>query len=343
MKKDKSIKKSKNKNLTPFAIIILVILILYALSILFTLYFGILTSFKSYTEFTYGNIITGAKPNYLGFPNISYNKELASITGVSYNFFDNYKIVFQSFKPVINGADKAYYTMSGRYVQPATYVANFGHFLLNTGIYALICPMLTAFTTMTMAYLCSKYKFGYSKFWYTLSLVTMIIPLVGTQTATVNMLRQFGLYDTYFSMIIMNIHGGGMYFFVFYAYFQGLSDTYVEAAEIDGASQLSVFVKIIIPLAWKTLITVYVINMVALWNTYEAPLMYYPTKPTLAYAVYLMSYGTDFSLGGVDKVVLQSAPVKFAGCMILSIPTLVMFICLKNIIMGNLTLGGLKE
>ena len=339
MKKNTNI---KNKNLTPFAIIIIVILVLYSLSLFLVLYMGILTSLKSFHEFTYGNTLKGSLPNIWGFPDIAYSKYAAELTKAPYNgIFTNYSIVLSNFKPVISRV--GYYTLSGNHIVHEGYTASYGHFLLNTFIYAILCPLLTTVISTTAAYLCCKYKFIYSKIFYTVLLVAMTIPIVGNATAQVNILKAVGLYDTYLSMFLMNMHTGGIYFFVLYAFFQGLSDTYIEAAEIDGASQFTVLCKIVIPLAYKTMLTIFVIQLVTLWNTFEAPLMYYPSKPTLAYSVYIMSYGTDFAFGGVDKVVLQSLPVKTAGCMLLSLPTLILFLSLKNVIMGNLTLGGLKE
>ncbi len=342
MKKgDKSVvAKSKNKNLSPFAITLFIILLLYALSLFFVIYFGLLTSIKTKQEYDYGNPLTGKLSNVLGFPDIKYNQFVAETLGGSYGLFDNYKLVLQTFNYNLNNV--SYITATNKEITHLGGVVGIGDFLFNTFMYAIFCPLLTTIISAVSGFLCCKYKYKYSRFLYTALLVTMTIPLIGTQASTVSILQKAGLYDTYLSMIVMNMHFGGLYFFVFFAFFQGLSDTYIEAAEIDGASQVTILVRIILPLAWKTMLTVYIIQLVGLWNNYEAPLLYYPTKPTLAYGIWLMANGSQFP-AGTDKVVLQSAPVKVAGCMILCLPTLIMFICLRNVIMGNLTLGGIKE
>ncbi len=334
--------KSKNKNLSPFAITLFIILTLYSLTLILTIYFGLLTSVKGVQEYLYGNVLAGEGPNIWGFPNVEYNQWAAETTNSTYSFFGNYSLVIKSFSYKLNNV--SFYSIFSD--NPITHLGGtvgVGDFLINTFMYAIVCPMITTVISAVSGFLCCKYKFKYSKFLYTALLITMTIPLIGTQTSTVAFLQQMGIYDTYFSMIIMNMHFGGIYFFVFYAFFQGLSDTYIEAAEVDGASQFRTLVSIILPLAWKTMLTVYIITMVGLWNTYEAPLLYYPTKPTLAYGVWLMANGTDLVGDAGQKVIMQSAPVKIAGCMILCLPTLILFVCLRNVIMGNLTLGGLKE
>ena len=335
-KEQKIITKSKNKNLNPFVITLLILLVIYSFTFIFAIYFGILTSLKTPQEYMYGDPFAGNPPNILGFPNISLNKKFASIDGTVYNIFNNYKYVLDSFKFIPDSV--SYFTMFGTQVEHVGKQVGILDYLFNTLMYCGICPLLTVLCSSVSGFLCCKYKYKYSGFLYTLLLITMTIPVVGSQPATLTMLQKAGLYDTYLSMIVQNMHFGGIHFFVFYAFFQGLSDTYIEAAEIDGASQFSTLIKIVIPLAWKTMLTVYIIMFVALWNTYEAPMLYYPTKPTLAYGIYWMANSTTNT-----NVITQSAPVKIAGCMTLCIPTLIIFLCLKDVMMGNLTLGGLKE
>lgn len=327
---------TKNKKVNAIIIILMIIMFLYALTFVFTLSFGFITSLKSPNEWLYGDPATGKGPNILGLPNIELSKRLAAILGESYSLFGNYGYVLDSFKFTPNTV--SYFTMFGTQIDHIAKEVGLLDYLFNTFMYAVICPILSTTVSCVSGYLCCKYKFKYSKILYVLLLTTMAIPVIGTGPSTLTLLRQLGIYDTYLSMIVQNLHFNGLYFFVFFAFFQGLSDTYIEAAEIDGASQFSVLIKIILPLAWKTMLTVFIINFVAFWNIYETPMMYYPTKPTLAYGIYWMSNSTTNT--NIDT---QSAPVKLAGCMALCIPTLIIFICLKDIIMGNLTLGGLKE
>ena len=76
-------------------------------------------------------------------------------------------------------------------------------------------------------------------------------------------------------------------------------------------------------------------DIIDLLNDYNVPLLYMPTKPTLAYAVFQFSqdYSNKYSV----------PPVKIAGGMFLAVPILIIFICLKDKLMGNISLGGLKE
>jgi arabinosaccharide transport system permease protein len=171
-------------------------------------------------------------------------------------------------------------------------------------------------------------------------LVVMAVPIVGSAPAMLTLLRDLGIYDTVFSMVVLNFNFTGMYFFVFHAHLRGLPDTYMEAAEIDGCSQLGVFIKIIFPLCMKVFFTVFLLQFIQTWNDYQTPLLYYPNIPTLSWAVFEMTRAT----GGDKKGPLyQGLQMKVAGCMILAIPIFVIFLAFNKMLMGNLTMGGLKE
>ena len=126
-----------------------------------------------------------------------------------------------------------------------------------------------------------------------------------------------------------------MYFFVYHAFFKGVPDAFREAAEIDGASDFTIMVRIFFPLAVKIILTVFLIQFVALWNDYQTPLLYLPTHPTLAYGVFYLSY---FQLHE-----WYHTPIRMAGCIMLVIPILIIFIAFKNKLMGDISLGGIKE
>ena len=70
------------------------------------------------------------------------------------------------------------------------------------------------------------------------------------------------------------------------------------------------------------------------WNSYEGQLLYLKSLPTLSVGIYIFDSDTE---GLARKDLLYSA------CMIASIPTLIIFACFNNIMMSNISLGGIKE
>ena len=316
------------KKIQVIDVVIFALLTIFSLTLLLLLAWGVLTSFKSYDDFALFN-------NIIGLPNLeAYGAQDALA-------FGNYRRVLFSTVFHLNSSNASYYSALFGYIENSpNKVFVFGDYLFNSFLYSIVCSLVHAFVAFTCAYLCAKYKFRFSEFIYVLMLIVMAIPIVGSSPAMVSLLRDLGIHDTIFAMVALNFNFTGIYFFVFHAYLTGISDTYVEAAEIDGASQLGVFIKIIFPLCLKTFFTVFLLQFIQTWNDYQTPLLYYPNHPTLAYAVFRMTNNT----GGADKgMEYQGVPQRVAGCMVLAIPIFAIFVAFNKLLMGNLTMGGLKE
>lgn len=321
-------KKTIKKKFQAADVIIFLFLAFFSLTLIFLLGWGILTSFKSYDDFAlFGNI--------LGLPNLEVYGAKEALA------FGNYKLILFSDVFRFSAMDASYYSSIFGYIadSPDTKFT-FANFLFNSFIYSILGSFVHAFVAFTCAYLCAKYRFKFSGFIYVVMLVIMAVPIVGSSPAMITLLRNLGIYDTVFAMIAMNFNFTGVYFFVFHAHLSGLSDTYMEAAEIDGASQFGVYLKIFFPLCAKVFFTVFLLQFIQLWNDYQNPLLYYPNRPTLSYAVFRMTRNT----GGADKgMEYQGIPQRVAGCMVLAIPIFILFVVFNKTLMGNLTMGGIKE
>ena len=322
MFKGKKILLKRIKN--PIAISLFVILIAYSITIFFVIGWGFLTSLKSISDFGYPGF------NAVGLPDLG--------TGTS-----NSREEFFKFKNYAVILDELHYRKS-LYYPSAWFNVEFEHscdtnfwgMIVNTLLISIGGAIIQAIIPCLMGYACAKYKYKFSEIVYGVVVVVMMIPIVGGYPSMIVLFKNLGIYDTFFGYYFQVASFTGMYFLVFYAFFEGLSDVYKEAAEIDGASQLHILLFIMLPLA-KTLIgTVMLIRGVAIWNDYQTPLLYLPTKPTLAFIVYDLSV----SNGTAE---LSYVPRRMAACFMLCLPILVLFILMRDRLMGNLTLGGVKE
>ena len=304
-----------------FRAILMVILFIYTISIFFIVGWGFMNSFKEELHFETFNA--------LSFPKLPIRPENAKDYSASWAF-GNYLTVLKHFN----------YEKSLSYVsifsENVSAQVNAGIFqmLLNTLYMAIICSAAQVVVCYTTAYLAAKYKFKFSGFLYGLAIAMMSIPIVGSTPSIIDVLMDLGLYSNYLGMLVMRASFGGMYFLVFYAFFEGLPDSYTEAAEIDGASQMGIYLKIILPMGVKMLGTVVLLLFVHNWNDYSMAFIYMPTIPTLAFGVYQLAHGGNPMFDGLVY--------KIAGCMILVIPTSILFLCAKDKIMGNISAGGLK-
>ena len=300
-----------------FVISVSIILAVYVLAMIFLLGWGLLTSLKSRTDFLFAE-------NVLGFPKLKYSREeLLQLK--------NYKLIFENF----NFTKKVIFYQGNKLITHES-KSDFVTLILNTFLYAGLGSFIAAIVPAIVAYTCVKYKFRFSKILYAVVLFVYIVPVVGNYPSAITVLRKLGLYDSFGGNYIQKFSFTGMYFFVYWAFYESLSDTYSEAAEIDGASQFRILLSIILPLSIKIIASVWLILFVQMWNDYQTPMLYLPTKPTLVYGVYYMTQIDHSSK-------LTQTPTKIAGCMLLALPILVVFIFLKDKLMGNVSMGGVKE
>lgn len=323
----RSIKKTVTVTKVVF-VILFIVLALYTLIMLSSLLWGLITSLKSSNDFeNFGNVI--------GFPNVSV--EGTPYAGIPSGReallkLANYKIVLEKF---VITRRAVYYGLGPEQIVH-TCKAGFGELLVNTLLYTVGGALIYALMPALTAYLCAKYPYKLSAILVVVYTLMMCMPIVGSTPFELTFLRNTGLYDNIIGNYIQKMTGSGMYFFVYLAYFKGTSETYREAAQIDGASQLRIMTTIYFPLAIKIIATVFLIQFVALWNDYQTPLLYLPTHPTLAYAVYYVSYEAF-------EPALYHTPPRIAGLMLLAVPIVILFAIFKDKLMGDISLGGIKE
>lgn len=311
------IRSVKKERMSAVSIILLSVLSIYSLSLILLLVFGLNTSFKDFnSEWLWDK-------NILGFPTFKYNKP-----------FENYLFILSRF--VFKGKDMSYYSLFGpvsnNYYE---YKFSFGDFVLNSFIYCFVGSFAKTFVACISGYLVSKYRYKFSRFIYVVMLIVMAVPIVGSAPSFIKLTQDLAIFDSYIGMLLLNLNFTGIYFFVFAAYFEGFSDVYLEAAEVDGSNQFRTFFQVVWPIVSKLFWTVFLLNFIALWNDYQTPMLYYPNHPTLSYAVFKMYHSTE--AGGA------SLTQKIAGCMILAIPILVLFLSTRKALLGNMSAGGVKE
>ena len=311
----------KRSKLNVFFTVVLVVLILYTVLMFGLFLLGLNISLKHYQDIERDN-------NIFGLPNMYYWKVFKS------NIFGNYIYAFNNIK--LNKANGYIVGLFNKERVDAPIKGDLVSCSIYTIIYAGIGALCSTFMPMFMGYLCSMYRNKASAIIYAVVLFVIATPIVGATPATVNLMRSIRLYDTFVGEFIRRSTFTNMYFLIFFAYFRGVSSGFSEAAEIDGASQLSIMFKIYLPLALNIFFTVYLMIFVAYWNDFTTPMMFLPSKPTLSYAIY---YTTTVDSGSN----FNRAPRRMAALMVFAIPIIVIFTIFNKRLMTNLTMGGVKE
>ena len=209
--------------------------------------------------------------------------------------------------------------------------------LFNSLSLSLTIPTVSLFVTACVSYAVAKYKFPGRRALYFVAISIMFIPTTGSLPVTFRLMNDLQLYDTLPGMIIRGATGFGMNFLILYGIFQGVSNTYAEAAKIDGASNWRIFVQIMLPQVKATLFAVWILGFIGNWNDYASANLFYPSHETLAVGLKRVSDQIN-SAGNY----MQDYPKLFAAVILVILPIVIIFVaCQKQIIRLNMG-GGIK-
>ncbi|MBQ9117820.1 MAG: carbohydrate ABC transporter permease [Clostridia bacterium] len=204
---------------------------------------------------------------------------------------------------------------------------------VNSIILVVGCTFVAIFVPAITGYVVAKFEFPGRKLLYGVAISSMLIPAIGTLTATFKLVVALGLYNTHIGIIIMSSGGFGFNFVMVYGFFKSISKTYAEAAQLDGASDFTVFIKVMIPQVMPSLIAIGIVSAINYWNDYFTPYMYLRQYPTVAVGLQQL----------VDINTYQpNWPRLFAAMLISIIPPVAVFIAFQKTIMENTVAGGLK-
>ena len=294
---EKAEKKTKmSRKMDAFEIVLYVIVTIYCLSMIYVLLFGLINSLKDATDYEWNNPF--------GLPSKEFGWH-----------FDNYAKVLTEFKVFTLGGNEVYLMQM----------------FFNSLFYAVFMSLFCMATQIITAYAIAKYDFRFKSVLYGVAVVVMLLPIIGSLASEVQMAEAFNFRNNLIGVCIMKCKYPGLYFLVFYATFKGLSWTYAEAAQIDGAGHFKIFIEIMLPLIRSTVFAVFILLFIEYWNDYYTPMVFLPESPTMSYGLFL--FQTD------NKA---STPVQLASCLMACLPILVVFVAIKDKIMSNVTMGGIK-
>ncbi len=211
-----------------------------------------------------------------------------------------------------------------------------GEAFINSIVLCLACPTAGIMSTTFAAYALSKFNFRGQKTLYFIHILPMLVCITGSTSTMYMFFYDLGIYDTFISMIWSSAGGVGMNFLLVYAVFKNVSRTYMEAAEIDGAGDFTVFIKIMLPQAVGIVGTLWMLSFIGSWNEYASYQLFLPSHPTVSTA--LVSIQTNVTSG----IYANHYPEFFAAIMISIIPVIVIFLVFQEQIMQMSLGGGIK-
>jgi len=183
-----------------------------------------------------------------------------------------------------------------------------------------------------ISYVLHRFDFKLKKVIMALFLIATLVPAVTTQVATFRIIDGMGLFNTIWSVIILNLGTNVVAVYIFLQYLDTIPISLDEAALIDGASYFRIFRSIILPLLIAPMITVLIISGVGIYNDFYNPFLYMPSNNLRVISTTLFAFSGQY--GNAWEIIS-------AGVLLIIIPILIIFLVLQKYIYNGVA-GSVK-
>ncbi|MBP5729276.1 MAG: carbohydrate ABC transporter permease [Clostridia bacterium] len=222
------------------------------------------------------------------------------------------------------------------YVKAFTEVS-LGRYFVNTLIFTVATTGLMMLVIVPAAFAFSRLEFKGKNLLFALFLSMMMIPtelvIITNYVTIVNWGFQKGDL-TYLGLILPSVTS------VFYIYllkenFEAIPDELYNAAKVDGTSDLKYLLKVMVPIAQPTIVTIAILKVIECWNSYV-----WPRLITKESKYFLVSNGIQaIRESGFGR---QDIPAMMAAVVVISVPLIALFLVFRDKIMAGVSRGGTK-
>jgi len=205
----------------------------------------------------------------------------------------------------------------------------------NSVIVTLSVTILRVFLDSLAGYSLARLRFRGRAAVFTTVVLVMAVPGVVLLIPKFLIIRQFGIYDTYYGMIIpLLVDAAGV--FIMKNFFESIPISVEESARIDGASLFRTYWHIVLPMARPALITLFILSFQGSWNEL-AHFIISAQSASLATLTKGVAQLASGQLGSGNRY-----PLKLAASMLMTIPVAIVFFVFQRQIM-NASSGAVKE
>ncbi|TDT98068.1 carbohydrate ABC transporter membrane protein 2 (CUT1 family) [Streptomyces sp. 846.5] len=218
----------------------------------------------------------------------------------------------------------------------------FVDWLLNTLMYAVASSLGAALLAAAAGYGFAKFRFRGHGAAFNLVLGAVMVPATALAIPTYLLFAQVGLVNTPWAIILPSlVNPFGLYLMRIYAE-EAVPDSLIEAARIDGAGELRIFVQIGLRLLAPGLVTVILFTLVATWNNYFLPLIMLNDPRLYPVTVGLSSWAAQAQNGG-SGASSDMLSLVVTGSMLSVIPLVIAFLMLQRYWQSGLSAGSVKQ
>ena len=233
---------------------------------------------------------------------------------------DAYKPIFASVQPTI----KNYKTVLGN--------ENFFNWYSNTIVTVTITIILRLAVTIPAAFAFSRMNFKGRTIIWAFLVATMMVPGETTMVPRYLYFKQIHLLDSIWVIILPEV-SEVFYLMLLTEFFSSVPEDFIEAARIDGASNLRIMMQIFIPLSGASIATAVLFSFINIWNNFIDPYLFINSisKQLITPALKFFQ-----ERGGAN------IPMQLAGASMAIVPVIILFIVTQKYFVAGVSSSGIK-
>jgi multiple sugar transport system permease protein len=213
---------------------------------------------------------------------------------------------------------------------------DFGRFFMNSLLMCAVAIVGNVISCSMAAYAFSRLKFAGRGFWFTVMMITLMLPGHVTLVPRYILFNTFGWVGSYLPILAPKFLATDAFFvFLLVQFMRSLPKEIEEAAIIDGCSKFGVYLRIIIPLAAPALVTTALFTFLWTWDDFFNHLLYLTTPETFTVSRALRTFVGD-----------AGAVSNWGGALAMStlsiVPAFILFFSLQKYFVQGITTTGIK-
>ena len=208
-------------------------------------------------------------------------------------------------------------------------------YVFNSLLYSLASVVGVVFLSSLSGYVFARHRFPGKEFLYIVILALLMIPGVLTLIPAFVLVRDLGLLNTPWALILPWTAGGQVFgILLCRSYFATLPQDLFDAAKVDGASEWEQYARIALPLSWPILVTLSIMHLVSTYNDFIWPLLTITDPKIQVVTVGLTQFRNEFGT-------VNWGP-RMAAYGVASLPLVILFAFGMRYYVRGLTSGAVK-
>lgn len=214
-------------------------------------------------------------------------------------------------------------------------VINAGRSFWNSAVIATVTTAGILVTSLMAGYAFAKYRFRGRDALFALLIATMFLPPIVTLIPLYRLVSYIGLNGSLFGVIVPHL-ANAFGIFLMRQFIAGVPDDLIDAARVDGASELRIVFSVVAPAVVPALAALTLFAFVYHWNTYLWPLTVLQGNTDDYPIVISLSRLLSYNRGAMNTHLVM------AGATLAVLPPLVMFVLLQRFFVDSIVSSGVK-